>query len=90
MSGAAVQVPASDLRRRCIHPGKRRWRAGGWRVAFPLHQASKQDEVLSFLGASYFRGLGARQRYGLSARALAIDTVGDDGEEFPAFTAFWL
>jgi glucans biosynthesis protein len=47
------------------------------------------DEVVVFLGASYFRlapqGLG----YGLSARGLAIDTAGGSGEEFPAFTTFW-
>ena len=42
-----------------------------------------------FLGASYFRALGAGQRYGLSARGLAIDTVGGQGEEFPRFTEFW-
>ena len=43
-----------------------------------------------FLGASYFRALGAGQRYGLSARGLAIDTVGGQGEEFPGFTEFWI
>jgi glucans biosynthesis protein len=43
-----------------------------------------------FLGASYFRALGAGQRYGLSARGLAIDTVGGQGEEFPRFSEFWL
>ena len=29
-------------------------------------------------------------RYGLSARGLAVDTVGAAGEEFPVFTTFWL
>ena len=43
-----------------------------------------------FLGASYFRALGAGQQYGLSARGLALDTVGGSGEEFPRFTEFWL
>jgi glucans biosynthesis protein len=43
-----------------------------------------------FLGASYFRALGAGQQYGLSARGLAIDTVGGQGEEFPRFKAFWI
>jgi glucans biosynthesis protein len=28
--------------------------------------------------------------YGLSARGLAIDTVGGQGEEFPRFTEFWI
>ena len=40
------------------------------------------DEVVSFLGASYFRFLGRGQSYGLSARASSVDTGGDD-EEFP-------
>ena len=43
-----------------------------------------------FLGASYFRALGAGQHYGLSARGLAIDTVGGQGEEFPRFAEFWI
>eukprot|EP01041_Mallomonas_annulata_P015448 gene15448-32661_t len=45
-----------------------------------------QDEVLVFLGASYFRAVDATGQYGLSARGLAIDTVGGAGEEFPRFT----
>jgi glucans biosynthesis protein len=61
----------------------------GWRLTYPLNEAGKRDEVIAFLGASYFRALGAGQRYGLSARALAVDTVGGRGEEFPDFTAFW-
>ena len=43
-----------------------------------------------FLGASYFRSLAAGTRYGLSARGLAVDTVGGQGEEFPYFTEFWI
>ncbi len=43
-----------------------------------------------FLGASYFRALCAGARYGLSARGLAVDTVGGNGEEFPHFIEFWL
>jgi periplasmic glucans biosynthesis protein len=64
--------------------------AAGWRMTFPLHDAARQDEVVSFLGASYFRALGVGQVYGLSARGLAVDTAGAGAEEFPAFTAFWL
>lgn len=62
----------------------------GLRVLFPVNQAKRDDEVLSFLGASYFRALGKYQRYGLSARGLAIDTALSSGEEFPRFVAFWL
>lgn len=62
----------------------------GFRLHYPLNAAGYKDELLVFLGASYFRALGAGQQYGLSARGLAIDTVGGSGEEFPRFTEFWL
>src|SRR5690606_10242831 len=62
----------------------------GLRVHYPLNNAQYKDELVVFLGASYFRALGAGQQYGLSARGLAIDTVGGSGEEFPRFTQFWL
>ena len=39
-----------------------------------LNTPKYKDEVLVFQGASYFRALGKDQRYGLSARGLAIDT----------------
>jgi glucans biosynthesis protein len=64
--------------------------AAGWRISFPLNDPRQPDEVIAFLGASYFRALGAGQLYGLSARGLALDTAGGNGEEFPAFTTFWL
>ncbi len=63
---------------------------GGFRAHYPLNSSAYKDEVVVFLGASYFRALGAGQRYGLSARGLAIDTVGGQGEEFPAFVRFWV
>ncbi|MEO7938304.1 MAG: glucan biosynthesis protein G [Burkholderiaceae bacterium] len=62
----------------------------GVRLLHPLNQPGHFDEVISFLGASYFRALGAGQQYGSSARALAIDTTGGGTEEFPAFVRFWL
>ena len=62
----------------------------GFRIHYPLNTPVYKDELVVFLGASYFRALGAGQQYGLSARGLAIDTVGGQGEEFPRFTAFWL
>jgi periplasmic glucans biosynthesis protein len=61
----------------------------GFRAHYSLNSPAYKDEVVVFLGASYFRALGAGQRYGLSARGLAIDTVGGQGEEFPAFIRFW-
>jgi periplasmic glucans biosynthesis protein len=62
----------------------------GFRVHFAVNTAGYRDEVLVFLGASYFRALGRGQRYGLSARALAIDTAESSGEEFPRFVEFWI
>jgi len=62
----------------------------GFRILFPLNRADHFDELCSFLGASYFRGLGRGHAYGLSARGLAIRTADPAGEEFPSFTAFWI
>ena len=62
----------------------------GFRVLHALNRPGQLDELLVFLGASYFRALGQGQRYGLSARGLAVDTVGGGPEEFPRFTAFWI
>ena len=62
----------------------------GFRAHYPLNRGAYKDEVVVFLGASYFRALGAGLHYGLSARGLAIDTVGGHGEEFPRFTEFWI
>lgn len=62
----------------------------GFRVRYPVNSAAHKDEVLTFLGASYFRALGKGQHYGLSARGLAIDTALGTGEEFPRFVEFWI
>lgn len=62
----------------------------GFRVHYPINSPNYKDEVLVFLGASYFRALGKGQRYGLSARGLAVDTAAASGEEFPRFVEFWI
>ncbi|HEY0687347.1 MAG TPA: glucan biosynthesis protein G [Steroidobacter sp.] len=62
----------------------------GFRAHYPLNAKTYKDELIVFLGASYFRALGAGQLYGLSARGLAIDTVGGQREEFPRFSEFWI
>lgn len=62
----------------------------GFKVIHPLNEPGRQDEVMSVLGASYFRVVGKGQVYGLSARGLAIDTALPSGEEFPRFTEFWI
>ncbi len=62
----------------------------GFKVLYPLNKADKQDELITLLGASYFRVVGKDQVYGLSARGLAIDTALPSGEEFPRFREFWV
>lgn len=62
----------------------------GFRLHYPLHRPGLMDEVIAFLGASYFRMLGRGQVYGLSARGLAINTAQPRGEEFPRFREFWI
>jgi glucans biosynthesis protein len=62
----------------------------GWRLNRWIDQPQRSDEVAAFLGASYFRLVAPALRYGVSARGLAVDTVGGGGEEFPAFTTFWV
>lgn len=62
----------------------------GFRVMYPINQPGKEDEVMSVLGASYFRVIGQGQLYGLSGRGLAIDTGLPSPEEFPVFREFWI
>ncbi len=59
-------------------------------AGFRVHGAGGTDEVVTFLGASYFRAVARGQRPGVSARALAIKTGDATGEEFPSFRAFWI
>jgi len=62
----------------------------GLRVHYPLQRPDYKDELIAFLGASYFRLLGRDQSYGASARGLAINLASTAGEEYPYFTDFWL
>ena len=62
----------------------------GFRVHHPMNDPGVMDEVVAFLGASYFRLLGPGQVYGLSSRGLAVDIAEPAGEEFPDFVEFWL
>jgi glucans biosynthesis protein len=63
----------------------------GFRIHYPLNDPKENDELISFLGSSYFRWLGRDQKYGLSARGLAINTGKlDNSEEFPLFREFWV
>jgi len=72
-----------------IDPTPMRDHAGfaGFRVQFVTDWKA---DIAAFLGAAYFRAVGGDTRqYGLSARALAVDTAFPRPEEFPRFTSFW-
>lgn len=62
----------------------------GWRLHSTLNTQLYYDEVIAFLGASYFRAVGKGQKYGLSARGILIPNDTQAPEEFPAFTQFWI
>ncbi|MEP0962402.1 MAG: glucan biosynthesis protein G [Roseobacter sp.] len=62
----------------------------GLRLRAELEQSGIFQEYAVFQGASYFRGIGTGETYGLSARGLALKTADPEGEEFPDFVAFWL
>ncbi|WP_207537552.1 glucan biosynthesis protein [Sabulicella rubraurantiaca] len=59
----------------------------GFRLLSELNAPGRWDEVVSFLGASYFRALGRGHAYGISARAVSVG-LATDAEEFPLFRAF--
>ncbi len=60
----------------------------GFRVIGALNHP--EDEIISFLGGTYFRALCLKAVYGLSARGLAVNTAEPGGEEFPNFEEFWV
>lgn len=62
----------------------------GFRIHAPINRRDHYDEFMVFQGASYFRGVGKGQFYGLSARALSLETASPRSEEFPNFRSFWI
>ncbi len=62
----------------------------GFKLTYPLVAHHRHNQFLVFAGASYFRGVGAPNNFGLSARGIAINTAFPPHEEFPAFQKFWL
>src|SRR5258706_4872027 len=63
----------------------------GFRILYPLNKTNQLDELGAFLGASYFRLLGKDQRYGLSARGLALNCGGSARPEgFSLLTDWWV
>lgn len=62
----------------------------GFRLHYPLNRPDVFDELVAFVGASYFRALGRGSAYGLSARGLALNTGLAKAEEFPRFSRFYV
>jgi periplasmic glucans biosynthesis protein len=62
----------------------------GFKLTFPLKDAKTQNQFLVFAGASYFRGVGRDNTFGISSRGIAVDTGLPSGEQFPSFVEFWL
>ena len=57
----------------------------GLRLHGELEKPGIFQEYAVFQGASYFRGIGRGQIYGISARGLAVNTASEEGEEFREF-----
>ncbi len=62
----------------------------GFKLTFPFSGKDSANQFLVFAGASYLRGVGSKNAFGISARGIAVDTGLTSGEEFPSFTEFWL
>lgn len=85
-------IPAGNpLRRLPQDAGFAGFRFQESRLADQDERSWRSNDWVAFLGASYFRAIGALYQYGLSARGIAIDTaVAGAGEEFPRFSRFYL
>ncbi len=63
----------------------------GLRILYELDESKGIEEIISFIGTSYFRAVPLDGVYGASARGIAVDTiVAAAVEEFPTFRAFWV
>jgi len=62
----------------------------GVRIVGRFPKANDVQEMLTFLGSSYFRARSSDTVYGSSARGLAVNIGLPRPEEFPAFKAFWI
>jgi periplasmic glucans biosynthesis protein len=62
----------------------------GFSVQAPFNDPTGNVELAIFHGATYFRSVGAGQRYGTAARGLALATADPQGEETPVFREFWI
>lgn len=71
------------------HPANQ-LKSGAGFAGFRVMAKDLKTDWFAAMGASYFRTSGPFDQYGLSARAIAIDTAMPHPEEFPRFSQFWL
>lgn len=62
----------------------------GLRIVGTFPGRKNKQEMLTFLGASYFRALANGGVYGTSTRGLAVDIGAEGPEEFPVFRDYWI
>ncbi|MFG0287690.1 MAG: glucan biosynthesis protein [Rhodopirellula sp. JB044] len=62
----------------------------GIKIAGRFEPEGDPQELLTFLGSSYFRSRTADTVYGTSARGLAVNIGMNQEEEFPDFRSFWV
>lgn len=62
----------------------------GLRVAGRFQPGGDPQELLAFIGSSYFRSRSADTVYGTSVRGLAVNIGLNQDEEFPVFRSFWV
>ncbi|MFT4149373.1 MAG: glucan biosynthesis protein [Paracoccaceae bacterium] len=87
-SPALFDMPADSVAKR-LPPdsGFAGFRLQEWHTA----EDWKKQDWIAFLGASYFRAIGAAGQYGLSARGAVVDAaLPDRPEEFPDFIEFYI
>jgi glucans biosynthesis protein len=64
-------------------------------AGFWVHEPARKGDLdkvepwATFLGASYFRGVGELGQVGMSARGIALAPGSGGPEEFPGFVAYW-
>jgi glucans biosynthesis protein len=94
-AGRAIRIPYSAQAFEFNPPAKQPATTAqsdfaGFRALAQLDKPGVLRDFLSFLGASNFRAIAAGQVFGVSARALAINTGQTGGEDFPLFRSFWI
>jgi glucans biosynthesis protein len=62
----------------------------GFRIDGPMLAPGQMDEIVAFLGASYFRALGRGNAYGGSARGAVVNSWLQGPEDFPRFSQFYV